>query len=46
MLVVEKRPMQPPTNERTGHALFPDYMPPPSGVVEGLQRRIRKARGK
>jgi hypothetical protein len=46
VLVVEKRPMQPPTNERTGEALFPDYTPPAAGLVEALQRRIRKARGR
>jgi len=46
VLVVEKRPMKPPTNERTGEALFADYTPPASGVVERLQRRIRKARGR
>jgi hypothetical protein len=46
VLVVEKRPMQPPTNERTGEALFADYTPPASGLVEALQRRIRKARGR
>jgi len=46
VLVIEKRPMQPPTNERTGRALFPDYTPPPSGWVDRLQRHIRKARGK
>ena len=46
VLVVEKRPMQPPIDQRIGKALFPDYIPPPSGLVERLQRRIKKARGR
>lgn len=46
VLVVEKRPMQPPTNHRMGEALFPDYTPPPSGPVEWVQRRIKQARGR
>ncbi len=46
IVVVEKRPMQPPHDERSGQALFPDWVAPPSGPVEWLQRRIRAARGK
>jgi len=29
VLVIEKRPMQPPTHERIGQASFPEYEPPP-----------------
>lgn len=46
VVVVEKRPMVPPKDERTGQASFPDWVAPPSGPVEWLQRRIRAARGR
>jgi SAM-dependent methyltransferase len=46
VVVLEKRPMQPPTNEATGKTLFPDYAVPPRGIVERVQRAIRRARGK
>ncbi len=46
VVVVEKRPMQAPTNERTGSALFPDFEVAPNGVIDWLQQRIKKARGK
>jgi Methyltransferase domain len=46
VLVIEKRPIQPPTNERTGQALFPDYTAPPSGPVDWVRQRIRRARGR
>jgi hypothetical protein len=46
VVVIEKRPMRPPINERTGEALFPDYTPPPSGPVERVQRLIRRVRGR
>ena len=46
VVVVEKRPMQPPTNQRVGEALFPDYKPPPSGLVEWVQRRVKKMHGR
>lgn len=45
VLVVEKRPMKPPTHERKGTALFPDYVvaqvPPPVSPIERLRRRLR-----
>jgi SAM-dependent methyltransferase len=46
VLVVEKQPIQPPTNEATGRTLFPDYAVPASGTVERLQRLLRRVRGK
>ena len=46
VLVVEKRPIEPPTNEATGETLFPDYAVPPRGVVERLQRVLKRVRGK
>ena len=46
IVVVEKRPMTPPTNEATGETLFLDYAVPPRGVVERLQRALKRARGK
>ncbi|MEP7056486.1 MAG: class I SAM-dependent methyltransferase [Caldimonas sp.] len=46
VLVVEKRPMQPPHDEVTGTTLFPDWAVPPRGVVERLQRMLKRARGK
>jgi hypothetical protein len=46
VVVVEKRPVQPPTDVRTGRALFPDWVAPPSGPLEWLQRRIKAARGR
>ena len=44
VLVVEKRPMQRPTDEATGETLFPDYAVPPRGLVERLQRAWKRAR--
>ena len=46
VLVVEKRPMQAPTDHATGETLFADYVVPPRGVVECLQRLLKRARGK
>jgi limonene-1,2-epoxide hydrolase len=46
VLVVEKRPMQPPTNEATGETLFPDYAVPPRNALERLQRALKRMRGK
>lgn len=46
VVVVEKRPMTAPKDERSGQALFPDWVPPPSGPIEWLRRRIRAARGR
>lgn len=46
VVVVEKRPMQPPRDMRTGQALFPDWVAPPSGPIAWLQRRIKAARGR
>lgn len=46
IVVVEKRPMTPPTNEATGETLFPDYAGPPRGVVERVQRALKRARNK
>ena len=46
VLVVEKRPMQPPTDHVTGQTLFADYAVPPRGVVERVQRLLKRARGK
>lgn len=46
IVVVEKRPMMPPHDERTGQRAFPDWVAPPSGPVEWMQRRIRAMRGK
>ena len=46
VVVIEKRPMIPPTNEATGETLFPDYAVPPRGWVERLQRALKRARGK
>ena len=46
VVVVEKRPMTPPINEATGVTLFPDYAVPPRGLVEHLQRALKRARGR
>jgi hypothetical protein len=46
IVVLEKRPMQPPTNEAVGTTLFPDYAVPPHDAVERLQRWWRRVRGK
>jgi SAM-dependent methyltransferase len=46
VLVVEKRPMAPPTDEATGQTLFPDYAVPARGTIQRLQRLLKGARGK
>ncbi|MFZ2651209.1 MAG: hypothetical protein WA210_13990 [Burkholderiaceae bacterium] len=45
VVVVEKRPMVPPTHERVGEAAFPDYQPPKAGVLASIKRRIRGRQG-
>jgi hypothetical protein len=39
VLVIEKRPMQPPTHERIGQASFPEYVPPQRSWLERLKDR-------
>ncbi|MDQ2926999.1 MAG: class I SAM-dependent methyltransferase [Caldimonas sp.] len=46
VLVIEKRPMQPPHDEVTGITLFPDYVVPPRGWIKRAQRLLKWARGK
>jgi hypothetical protein len=46
IVVLEKRPMRPPTNEAVGTTLFPDYAVPPHDAVERLQRWWRGVRRK
>lgn len=46
IVVVERRPMTPPRDERTGQQAFPDWVAAPSGLIERMQRRIRAMRGK
>ena len=41
IVVVEKRPMVPPTHERVGEQAFPDYQPPKTGVLASLKRKVR-----
>lgn len=40
VLVIEKRPMEPPTHERKGRMLFPDFRPPKRGLFDRLLRRL------
>jgi hypothetical protein len=46
VVVVEKRPMQPPHDEVVGTTLFPDYAVPPVGLVARLQALLRRLRGR
>lgn len=44
VLVIEKREMKPPTRERTGEALFPDYTPQYPSFLDRLKSRLKAAR--
>jgi len=41
VLVIEKRPMQPPSHERRGQALFADYVPPKQTNLQRLKRQLK-----
>jgi len=41
IVVLEKRPMVPPTHRRVGEAAFADYVPPKAGVLAWVKRQIR-----
>jgi hypothetical protein len=45
VVVIEKRPMAPPTHGRVGVAAFADYVPPKPGVLAWIKRTLR-ARGR
>jgi len=42
VVVVEKRPMQPPSHERRGQALFADYVEPKQSHLERIKRSLGK----
>jgi len=42
VLVIEKRPMQPPRRKRTGQPLFPDYEPQYPGFINQFKRRLKR----
>lgn len=42
VVVIEKRPMQPPHDEATGQRAFDDYMPSPKNVLQRASRALRK----
>ena len=44
VLVIEKRPLQPPTHERIGQSTIPDYRPPEPNWFQRLKGRARGAR--
>jgi hypothetical protein len=41
VLVIEKRPLQPPTHERIGQATFPEWEPPRQGLLQRIATRWR-----
>lgn len=41
VLVIEKRPMAPPTHERKGQALFPDYEHQSPRLIDRVRRKLR-----
>jgi len=41
VLVIEKRPMQPPSHERRGQALFADYVPRKQTNLQRLKRQLK-----
>lgn len=41
IVVVEKRPMSAPTHQRVGQAAFADYVPPKSGPLAWVRRKLR-----
>lgn len=41
VVVVEKRPMEPPTHERVGEVAFPDYQPPKTSMLASIKRMVR-----
>jgi hypothetical protein len=41
VLVIEKRPLQPPTHERIGEAAFPEWQPPRQGLLQRIASRWR-----
>jgi hypothetical protein len=45
VVVVEKRPMNPPTHQRVGVASFPDYAMPKRGLLAGIKQALRRGRG-
>jgi hypothetical protein len=43
ILVIEKQPMAPPTHERKGTALFPDYDHQSPRLIDRLRRKLRRS---
>lgn len=41
VVVIEKRPMTEPTHHRVGTAAFADYVPPKTGMLAWIKRRVR-----
>ena len=42
VLVLEKKPMAKPTNERKGRALFPDYEHKSPRLIDRIRRRLKQ----
>ena len=42
VLVIEKQPMAPPTHERKGSALFPDYAAQSPRLIDRIRRKFRR----
>jgi methyltransferase family protein len=42
VVVVEKRPMQPPHDEATGQRSFDEYVPPPKNLLQRASRALRR----
>lgn len=41
VVVIEKRPMVPPTHHRVGTVAFPDFQPPKTGMRAWIKRRVQ-----
>ncbi|HEY8359610.1 MAG TPA: class I SAM-dependent methyltransferase [Ramlibacter sp.] len=45
VLVIEKKPMTPPTHERKGTRVFPDYEHQSPRLIDRLRRKLRRRKG-